>query len=249
MLAKIEELRDKLNNMRPFNQGELKRMLEEFTIRNVYNTNAIEGCTVTLRETALIIQEGITIAERPLKEHLDIIGCKDAFQFVVEMSEKDRSLSEYDIKQIHSLVLMSDRENAGIYRRLPVRILGSEHTPPQPYIVPKMMEDFILNYNNSQEPIFEKVARQHLEFESIHPFIDGNGRTGRLIMNLELMKNGYLPVDIKFTDKLKYYNAFGDYHLTGKIDSMRDMIMEYELQELTEYVEIAEQAEACDMEQ
>lgn len=248
-LAEIEALRDKLNGMRPFNQGELKRMIEQFTINHTYNSNAIEGSTITLRETALIIQEGLTIAGHPIKEHLETIGYKDAFDFVMELSEKDRDLTEYDIKQIHALVLMSDRENAGVYRRLPVQISGADNTPPQPYLVPKKMEELLLSYAQSREDVFERIAKLHLEFESIHPFIDGNGRTGRLIMNLELMKNGYLPVDIKFTDRAKYYDAFADYHLTGSPNMMKDMIMNYELAELTEYAAIAEQAENADIEE
>lgn len=247
--AEIEALRDRLNTMRPFNQGELKHMIEQFTINHTYNSNAIEGSTITLRETALIIQEGLTIAGHPIKEHLDTIGYKDAFDFVMDLSEKEHDLTEYDIKQIHALVLMGDRENAGIYRRLPVRILGADNTPPQPYLVPKKMEELLLNYARSSEDVFGRIAKLHLEFESIHPFIDGNGRTGRLIMNLELMKNGYLPVDIKFTDRAKYYDAFADYHLTGSPDIMRNMIIDYELAELTEYVSLAEQAENADNEE
>lgn len=239
-LAEIEALRNRLNEMRQFNQGELKRMIEQFTINHTYNSNAIEGSTITLRETALIIQEGLTIAGHPIKEHLDTIGYKDAFDFVMELSEKDRGLTEYDIKQIHALVLMGDRENAGVYRRLPVRILGADNIPPQPYLVPKRMEELLSSYAQSEEDAFERIARLHLEFESVHPFIDGNGRTGRLIMNLELMKSGYLPVDIKFADREKYYKAFADYHLTGSPDMMKNMIMDYEL---TEYAAIAEQAQ------
>ncbi len=249
VLSEIETLRDKLNEMRPFNQGELKRMIEQFTINHTYNSNAIEGNTISLRETALIIQEGLTIAGHPIKEHLETIGYKDAFEFVMDLSRENRDLTEYDIKQVHSLVLMNDRENAGVYRRIPVWISGSEYTPPQPYLVPKRMEDMLFDYIQTNGDLFERIAKLHLEFESVHPFVDGNGRTGRLIMNLELMKNGYLPVDIKFTDREKYYKAFSEYDLTGSASMMKNMIMDYELQELTEYVSIAEQAQSADDEE
>ena len=141
---------------------------------------------------------------------------------------------------------MNDRENAGIYRRIPVWISGSEYTPPQPYLVPKRVEEMLFNYAQTNGDTFERIEKLHLEFESVHPFVDGNGRTGRLIVNFELMKNGYLPVDIKFTDREKYYKAFSVYNRTGSVSMMKDMIVDYELQELTEYVSIAEQAQSAD---
>lgn len=242
-ISQINNLLSRLNSMRPFNQGELKRMLEQFTIRNTYNSNAIEGCTITLRETAMIIQEGITISQRPIKEHLDIIGHKDAFEFVVELSANTQPLTEHDILQIHSLVLMNDRLNAGVYRRLPVQIMDASHVPPQPFIVPDMIRELVNDYAASNDDIFTKIAKFHLDFERIHPFIDGNGRTGRLIMNLELMKHGYLPIDIKYADRMKYYDSFQDYDTTGSIQMLLNMIMDYEEQELAEYIAIAEQAE------
>lgn len=242
----INTLLSRLNSMRPFNQGELKRMLQQFAIRNTYNSNAIEGCTITLRETAMIIQEGITISQRPIKEHLDIIGHKDAFEFVMELSTDPRPLTEHDIREIHSLVLMNDRQNAGVYRRVPVQIMGASHVPPQPFMIPDMIKELVQEYAASVDDIFTKVAKFHLDFERIHPFIDGNGRTGRLIMNLELMKQGYLPVDIKYADRMKYYDAFQDYDATGSTKMLLDMITDYEEQELAEYVAIAEQVEECE---
>lgn len=241
-LQKVEELHRKLSELRPLSPGEVKRLLEQFAIRNTYNSNAIEGSTLTLRETALILQEGITIAERPLKEHLEAIGHRDAFDFVVELSQQNVPLKIYDIKQIHSLVLMNDRLNAGEYRRVPVMIMGASHIPPQPYAIEPLMDELVFNYNNSPEEFFVRLAKLHLDFERIHPFIDGNGRTGRLILNLELLKAGYHPVDIKCTDKQKYYDSFEEYHSTGSTDKMREILIDYELSELSEYVKMVEQA-------
>ncbi len=241
-LQKVEELHRHLSELRPLSPGEVKRLLEQFAIRNTYNSNAIEGSTLTLRETALILQEGITIAERPLKEHLEAIGHKDAFDFIVELSQRNVPLKIYDIKQIHSLVLMNDRLNAGVYRRVPVMIMGASHTPPKPYAIEPLMDELVNNYNSSTEDFFDRLAKLHLDFERIHPFVDGNGRTGRLILNLELLKAGYHPVDIKCSDKRKYYDAFEDYHSTGYSDKMKDLLIEYELSELSEYVAIVEQS-------
>lgn len=200
------ELKEKLLKLRPLNKGELKRLREEFVVNNTYNSNAIEGNSLTLRETTMILQEGITIAEKPIKEHLEAIGHKDAFSYITDIADKKTELSERVIKELHSLVLMADRENRGVYRRVPVTILGAMHEPPQPYLVPKLMEELVFEYNQKRDTveIIEAVALLHLKFESIHPFIDGNGRTGRLLLNFELMKNGFLPVNIKFSDRAKH---------------------------------------------
>ena len=141
-------------------------------------------------------------------------------------------------------MLMNDRENRGIYRSVPVMILGAEHTPPQPYLVPKLMEQLVIDYNEmlSSRSVIEAVSELHLRFESIHPFIDGNGRTGRLILNLELMKAGLLPVNIKFADRAKYYNAFDEYSRSGSSAVLAQMISEYECAELERYISIIEAA-------
>lgn len=243
-MDKIAKLKNKLESLRPLNTGELKRLRDEFVINNTYNSNAIEGSTLTLRETALILAEGLTISEKPIKEHLEAIGHRDAFEYVIELANSETKLSERVIKDIHSLVLMNDRENRGVYRNVPVMILGAEHTPPQPYLVPKLMEQLIIDYENmlSCKSIIEAIAELHIRFECIHPFIDGNGRTGRLILNLELMKAGLLPVNIKFADRAKYYNTFDEYYSSGNSNSLADMITEYECSELERYINIIESA-------
>lgn len=242
MNDKITELKNKLSSLRPLNSGEIKRLREEFIINNTYNSNAIEGSTLTFRETALILGAGITIAEKPLKEHLEAIGHKDAFEYIVQLADDKTELSERIIKEIHSLVLMNDRENRGVYRNVPVMIMGAEHAPPQPYLVPKLMEQLIIDYNDiiSEKDIIEAVSEFHVRFESIHPFIDGNGRTGRLILNLELMKAGLLPVNIKFTNRKKYYSAFDKYAQTQSCNAMTKMITKYECDELERYIDIIE---------
>lgn len=240
-LNDISKLQTELKSLRPLNATELKRLKDEFMIENTYDSNAIEGNTLTLRETALILQAGITIAEKPIKEHLEVIGHKDAFEYVMTLTDKAEPLTERVIKDVHSLVLMNDNLNRGVYRGVPITILGALHAPPEPYLVAKQMEELLLNYPTWQENIntIECVSRFHIEFESIHPFIDGNGRTGRLILNLELMKAGLLPVNIKFADRKNYYGCFDSYYENNKdIAMLVNMIADYETAELTRHIKI-----------
>lgn len=249
MFTKIEKLKLKLNQFRSLKTEELKRLREEFLIDYTYNSNAIEGNTLTLRETALILKEGITINEKPLSEHLEAVGHRDAFYLVEELVKEKQKLSEKLIKDIHTLVLMDKPEYRGVYRRIPVTIMGAVHEPPQPYMIPVLMEQLIEEYNNemNDKHIIERVALLHLRFEGIHPFIDGNGRTGRLILNLELMKEGYPPINIKFKDRKKYYDCFSDYDLKNGDSSMLiHMIAEYIEEELEKYISILEVANSFD---
>lgn len=237
--SKIDQLKEQLASLRPLNNTELKRLREEFMIENTYNSNAIEGNTLTLRETALILQEGVTIAQKPIKEHLEAIGHKDAFEYVVTLADTHSPLTERVIKDIHSLILMNDANNKGVYRNVPVRILGANHTPPQPYLVPVQMEQLIADYETMkrEKHIIEAIAEFHLRFEGIHPFIDGNGRTGRLVLNLELMKAGLLPVNVKFADRALYYSCFDEYYSDQRsADRMIELISKYESEELQRYI-------------
>lgn len=245
MFDRVEELKSKLNEYRPLTSEEVNRLREEFLIDFTYNSNAIEGNTLTLQETALILKEGITIDEKPLKEHLEAVGHKDAFYYIEELVKEKVELSEKVIKDIHSLVLMDKPQDRGRYRRIPVTILGAVHEPAQPYLVPVLMEQLINEYNQEMKDkhIIEKVALFHLKFEAIHPFIDGNGRTGRLLLNLELMKEGYPPINIKFKDRRKYYDCFSDYHLkNGNPNMLINMVTKYIEEELEKYISVLEVA-------
>lgn len=238
---RLDELAAQLRAKRPLNDAELKRLREEFAIEHTYDSNAIEGNTLTLRETALILQEGVTIAEKPIKDHLEAIGYRDAFEYIITLADTSTPLSERVIKEIHSFVLMNDRQNRGIYRSVPVTILGALHTPPQPYLVPVQMEQLLVDYEEMKKRlhIVEAVAEFHLRFEGVHPFIDGNGRTGRLILNLELIKAGLLPVNIKFADRRKYYDAFDAYYgEANSADALVELIVGYEIAELEKRISI-----------
>lgn len=169
---------------------------------------------------------------------MEAVGHKEAFEFVRDLVEDNVPLSESIIKQIHYLVLADKREDRGVYRRVPVRIMGAKHEPVQPYLIQTQMEKLLEQYRNSTEHIIPRLARFHIEFEGIHPFIDGNGRTGRLLVNLELMKAGYPPIDIKFTDRIAYYNAFDEYHGKNDLSAMEKLFAGYLNERLDWYLTI-----------
>ena len=193
---------------------------------DTYNSNAIEGNTLTLRETDLVLR-GLTIDQKPLKDHMEAVGHKEAFDFVSELVKDNVPISESIIKQIHYLVLADKKEDRGVYRRIPVHIIGAQHELVQPYLIEPKMEQLLYDFAASTEHIVTKLARFHIEFEGIHPFIDGNGRTGRLLVNLELMKAGFPPIDIKFTDRIAYYRAFDEYHVKHNLSAMENLFAGY----------------------
>ena len=226
MFSHIYGLKAELDQHRPLTPGEVQRLKDEFLVEYTYNSNAIEGNTLTLQETALVL-EGITIAGKPLKDHIEAVGHRDAFHYVEKLVEEQIPFSESIIKQIHTLVLMDRPEDRSIYRRIPVRIMGAYHTPPEPYLVPEQMEKLVAEFSSEKLHPIESAALFHLKFEGIHPFVDGNGRTGRLILNLFLMQNGYPPINVKFTDRRRYYEAFDSYYRDNDPVVMVQMVAEY----------------------
>ena len=226
LLAQIDRKKVELDGRRPLTAGEAARLNEEFIVEYTYNSNAIEGNTLTLRETDLVLR-GLTVDKKPLKDHMEAVGHKEAFDFVSELVKDNVPISESIIKQIHYLVLADKREDRGVYRRVPVRIMGAQHEPVQPYLIEPKIEQLLRDFAASTEHIVTKLARFHIEFEGIHPFIDGNGRTGRLLVNLELMKAGFPPIDIKFTDRIAYYNAFDEYHVKNNLSAMENLFAGY----------------------
>lgn len=226
LLSQIYRKKVELDSRRPLTAGEFARLNEEFIVEYTYNSNAIEGNTLTLRETDLVLR-GLTIDGKPLKDHMEAVGHKEAFDFVSELVKDNVPISEGIIKQIHYLVLADKREDRGVYRRVPVRIMGAQHEPVQPYLIEPKMEQLLYDFAASTEHIVTKLARFHIEFEGIHPFIDGNGRTGRLLVNLELMKSGFPPIDIKFTDRIAYYNAFDEYYVKHNLSLMENLFAGY----------------------
>ena len=239
VFASADMMKAELDRRRPLTQGELKRLRDEFLVEFTYNSNAIEGNTLTLKETALAL-EGVTVDQKPLKDHLEAVGHRDAFLYVAELVSKKTQISEGVIRDIHSLVLIDRPEDRGVYRRIPVKIMGAFREPPQPYLVPVQMERLIAGLARDKRHDIEKTALFHLNFEGVHPFIDGNGRTGRLLINLMLMQAGYPPVNVKFADRKRYYACFESYYRDYDASPMIEMVAEYIKERLAQMLQIME---------
>ena len=237
-LKEIANKKAQLDSRRPLTQGELERLNEEFLVEYTYNSNAIEGNTLTLRETDMVLR-GITIDKKPMKDHLEAIGHKDAFNYMVNLVKEKSPLNEDTIKQLHSLVLADKPEDRGVYRRVAVRIMGAKHATANPLSIQTKLQELLNEFNADKETnIIRKLALFHIKFEAIHPFIDGNGRTGRLLVNFELMKNGYPPIDIKYSDRKAYYDAFDSYHENHDLSAMENLFAEYVLERIEKYLKI-----------
>lgn len=219
----------------------MARLREEFTVEYTYNSNAIEGNTLTLRETDMVLR-GLTIDRKPLKDHMEAVGHKEAFDFVCELVKDRAPLTESIIRQIHSLALADKKEDRGVYRRIPVRIMGAHHIPAQPLLIQSEMEKLMADYAADERHIVTKLAWFNIAFEGIHPFIDGNGRTGRLLVNLEFMKAGLPPIDIKFTDRLAYYDAFDAFHVKHDLSAMEKLFARYVSERLDAYLAMLEES-------
>lgn len=228
LLEEVDSLKGQLVGKRPLSPAETEALREEFIVEHTYNSNAIEGNTLTMKETRLVLQ-GMTIDRKPLRDHLEVIGYKDAFEYVEQLAKEEKPLTTYEICAIHSLVLADRKEDRGRWRRVPVSIAGALTEPAQPYEIEPMVGALLADMESAykQMHIVERIALFHLRFESIHPFIDGNGRTGRLLMNLQLIKAGYPPINVKFADRQRYYDAFDAFAQSGSPEAMTLLIAEY----------------------
>ena len=235
----VDNLKKKLDSKRPIPKETLKSLKESINLEWTYNSNGIEGNTLTLRETQVVL-EGITVGGKSIKEHLEAINHEQAILFLDELVKEDNPITEWNIKNIHQLILKEiDNENAGKYRKENVSIKGAAHIPPDYITVPELMEKLILNYKtwNIYHPIV-KATLLHGELVKIHPFIDGNGRTSRLIMNLDLMNSGYNPIIIKKEDRLKYYEALDKAHTTYDYTDFVKLVTKLEIEMLKKYLEL-----------
>ena len=183
-----------------------KEYLEDLITRSTYHSNAIEGSTLTYVETYAILynDNSFKIEGKEPREIYEAINHKRALELIFENLKNKEEFDERLIKKINETINKDIKETEG-YRTVQVFIQGSEHIPPNPEKVPNLMMYYIYNYNNDNQNLFDKIAKYHIEFEKIHPFEDGNGRTGRLLLNYELLKNNFPPVVIAKEDRVKYF--------------------------------------------
>lgn len=223
---KLSEKKKVLNKSRPLDASLVKNLEEWFRIELTFTSNAIEGNTLSRAETALVVEKGLTIGGKSIIEHLEATNTARALDFVKEQIKKKPSdLREKDILKIHEIILdRIDKENSGIYRRVPVRISGSAVVLPNPRKIQDLMDEFFswLRKEDKMHAI-EIAAEAHYRFVTIHPFIDGNGRTARLLMNMILMMHGYPPAIIRKNDRLVYIKSLEKSQLVnGEGDSKSD---------------------------
>ena len=226
LLDSILGKKQELDRHRPLPPSMVRKLEEEFLVAWTYNSNAIEGNTLTLQETEIVLNSGVTIGGKTVNEHFEVINHKNGIDFVKSLVSKKENVTEKTIKQLHALILQSiDDTEAGSYRRQNVRILGARHIPPQSVKIPRLMSEFIQWFykNEYSMPIPELVSGIHYKLVMIHPFIDGNGRVARLLMNLILMKHGYPPAIILKVDRKRYYRVLNEANI-GKADFYEDFI-------------------------
>lgn len=236
----LDEKKKILDSKRPLPKETLKSLEENFKLEWTYNSNAIEGNTLTLKETKVVL-EGITIGGKTMREHLEAINHNEAIEFLEELINDNRELTEFDIKNIHAIVLKGiDDKDAGRYRTENVIISGASHIPPESIRVPELMEKLIYRYDEWKEKYHPIVvaALLHAEFVKIHPFIDGNGRTARLLMNFEVMKNGYPPIIIKTEQRHKYYDTLDEGAMTGNYTEFVKIVAKQAVEMIDLYLKV-----------
>lgn len=241
-LAQLDELKACLDSFRPLNAAQVERLQAVWDTEYTYESNRIEGNTLTLAETSLVIHDGITVAGKSIHEHLEAINHKEAVEFLREIATGEVVLSEYVVNQLHSLILKNSKhhDERGRYRSVPVVITGTSYVPPQPWQVPKLMEELIVHYGalaTKLHPV-ELAADMHAELVGIHPFIDGNGRTSRLTMNLLLLKQGFPIANISGDRAARgeYYESLNASHIGHNPVPFRQLVAKYVRQALFAYL-------------
>lgn len=223
MFEQIDLKKQQLDAKRPLPKYTVQSLREKLFLEWTYNSNAIEGNTLTINETKVVL-EGITVGGKTMREHLEVINHRDAISYVEGIVQKEELFSEWQIKNLHRLVLKGiDDGYAGVYRDQQVFISGAVHTPPPPFKIKEQM-DALMSWYDGEAQALHPIVRStmlHAIFVGNHPFIDGNGRTARLLLNLELLKSGYPPIIIRVENRLAYYNALDKAHT---IEDYRDFV-------------------------
>ena len=221
-----------------------------FEISYTHNSTAIEGNTLTLIETKLVLEDGIAVGGKELREIYEQVNHRRAYRYVKQCVEEGKPLVEEIVKNIHQM-LMENIMPGGIYRDVNVYISGARHTPPEPLEMYHQVKDFYLDLSWKADDLnpIELAAWTHAEFVRIHLFRDGNGRTSRLLMNYQLMANGFPAVDIAKESRLEYFNALESYAVEDDLTPFTEMIASLVEQRLDQYLRMIEQSQAQDYEQ
>jgi Fic family protein len=239
LLDAVDADKAKLDALRPLPPHTLASLREKLTLEWTYHSNAIEGNTLTLRETKVVL-EGITVGGKTLREHFEAVNHRDAILYVEEIVAKQESLTDWQIRNIHGLVLKGiDDAEAGRYRQENVVISGESTVPPDFLHLPAEMAALVAWYEQAgaMRPV-ERAAQLHTRFVKIHPFIDGNGRTARLLLNFELMKFGYPPAVIRKEDRLAYYDALDEACVSGNFENITHLVAEAVKRSLDTYLQV-----------
>jgi Fic family protein len=240
-LNELDILQEQWASVKPLNHTQLQKMLEYFNVAYTYDSNKIEGNTLTLQETHLVVNEGITIGGKSMREHLEAINHQDAIGFIRELALGKEDITSRNVLDMHQLILKSiDSHNAGIYRKINVRISGSQHVPPEHFLLGQLMEDFYLHYQRQKRVLHPVLlaAEMHERLVSIHPFVDGNGRTARLLMNYILLKNGFTIAILKGDpqSRMNYYKALEDVQVNNNPEPFYLLIIQKVKESLEEHL-------------
>jgi Fic family protein len=239
----IRKKRERLDALRPFSPDLVEKLHEEMRLLHTYNSNAIEGNTLTLSETRLVLDEGITIGGKTLREHLEATNNAAGYDLIVRLARDQVLISHVTIQQIHEIVTRGILEGSGRYRTRNVRITGAARSPPDWSRVVHEMDELVAEMAGSDRPVIEMAAYLHHRFVAIHPFVDGNGRVARLLSNLYLMREGYPPIVLDRKNRQHYYRALRDAD-NGNLVPFTRFIARAENDSLSRYLAVAGGKEA-----
>ena len=238
LLTRIDEKMKRLDSIRPMPIDTLKRLHEEMRLVHTYHSNAIEGNTLTLQETKLVLEEGLTIGGKSLREHLEASNNAKAFDLIEDLAKNKCSIDNVTIQKIHEIVTLGILGEAGKYRTKNVRITGAVKTPPDWSKIVRLMDELIEKITKNHEHPVETASFLHHKFVEIHPFIDGNGRVARLLTNLYLMASDYPPVVLKKEDRMKYYSSLRSADM-GNLSPFANFLAKAVDENLTVYLSVS----------